>query len=244
MYNINFTNIKKGRRFYYVFLAAGLFFLSILASIYISTIVSKNTLDSSTISTRVSVRQHTSSRSSANMLYSPVYYFEVNGEEYICPSTSSSSIYPGTENKTVYYNSKNPEECMTEYTISSNTTLLFAIILPLIFIVFSLIKIHKVNQRIGKIKELNQKGRLIKDLPYTLENTGMSVNHKPVKRIVVEYTLPSGSKITLQGDPIFDDKIADADGYVDLVIDESDPSNYYIDFDIDYSTQGPTTTAN
>ena len=79
-----------------------------------------------------------------------------------------------------------------------------------------------------RVEELNEKGKLVKNLPYTLENTGMSVNNRQIQRPVVDYTLPSGSIIKLYGDPRHDNKSFDADGYVDLVIDESNPENYFI----------------
>ena len=86
------------------------------------------------------------------------------------------------------------------------------------------------------IKELNKKGKLVKNLQYHLEDTGMSVNHVQIQRPVVEYTLPSGSVVTLYGDPRHDGKLYDADGMVDLVIDENNPNNYFIDFEINRLT--------
>ena len=60
-------------------------------------------------------------------MYSPVYTYEVNGKTYKCESTSSSSIYPSNDNKKVYYDSKNPSNCMTKYSKSGNTILLFCL---------------------------------------------------------------------------------------------------------------------
>lgn len=41
-----------------------------------------------------------------------------------------------------------------------------------------------------------------------------------------------GTQITLYGDSRNDRKLCDEDGLVDLLIDESSPDNYYIDFEI------------
>ena len=60
----------------------------------------------------------------------------------------------------------------------------------------------------------------------------MVVNNVPIKRPVIDYTLPSGTVIQLYGDPRHDRKTADADGLVDLIIDESNYENYFIDFEI------------
>ena len=53
-----------------------------------------------------------------------------------------------------------------------------------------------------------------------MEGTGMTVNNRPVLRPVVDYTLSSGSTITLLGDPRHDYKSSDEDGLVDLRISD------------------------
>lgn len=67
-----------------------------------------------TTSTKVEVESY--------ILYSPTYYYQVKGRQYTCQSSSSSSINPGTSNKTVYYSSKNLSKCMTGYSKSSNSS--------------------------------------------------------------------------------------------------------------------------
>ena len=169
-------------------------------------------------------------------MYSPVYHYNVNGEEYSCSSNSSSSIRPSESNALVYYDSKKPSRCMTSYSKSSNKMLLIFLILPVIFIALGVVNINKVNKRIKIIKELNTKGKLVKNLPYRLENSNLKVNGVPIQLPVVDYILPSGVTITLRGDPRHDNKLADVDGMVDLVIDENNPENYFIDFEINRLT--------
>jgi len=120
----------------------------------------------------------------------------------------------------------------TEYFKSRNNIILIILIHPILFILFAVIKINKVNKKIKIILELNQKGKLIKNLPYRLENTGMTVNKVSIKRPVIYYTLSTGADVILYGDTRHDRKHYDADGMVDLLIDESNPNNYYIDFEI------------
>ncbi len=79
---------------------------------------------------------------------------------------------------------------------------------------------------------LNKKGKLIKNIPYKMEETGMSVNNVPILRMVIDYTLPSGEEVILYGDPIYDSKNINNDELVDLLIDEDNPKNYFIDFEI------------
>ena len=230
MYDTNTKNVKKGKSFFLIFLLAGLFFLLIFGGIIVAGKVKKNSLDSQTTSTRVEIRTHEDDEGST--LYSPTYYYEVNGQEYSCSSNSSSSINPGKSNKTVYYDSKNPSNCMTQYSDSTNNIFIIFLLLPIIFIAVAVINMRKISKRVALINELNQKGKLVKNLPYRLEDTGMAVNGVSIQRPVVDYVLPTGSQITLRGDPRHDKKVSDADGLVDLVIDEANPDNYFIDFEI------------
>lgn len=234
MYDIDISIVKKGKGFYFSFLAVGVLFLLIIGGILIFSYVKLVSLDSKTISTRVEANLHY--EEDGGEMYSPIYYYEVNGKSYSCPSQFSSSVNPGIENKTVYYDSKNPSDCMTEYSNTANYILLAFLILPITFIVFSVIYIRKISKRVRKVQELNQKGKLIKNLPYHLENTGMFVNGVSILRPVVDYLLPSGITIPLYGDPRHDGKVFDADGMVDLVIDENNPDNYFIDFNINRLT--------
>ena len=230
MYDINTKFVKKGRKFYLFFIIFALIFMSIFGAIYINSKLKLKSLDSSVMSTKVEINSHLDDDNST--IYSPVYFYEVNGIEYSCPSTTSSSVYPSTDNKTVYYDSNNPSKCMSEYSKNSNNLLLIGVLLPIIFVIFGVINIHKVNKRLKTIIDLNMNGKLIKNLPYHMEDTGMVLNNVKIFKPVVEYTLPSGSTIILQGDARHDGKVFDDDGLMDLLIDENNPSNYFIDFEI------------
>lgn len=234
MYDIKLDNVKKGKKFFFLFFISGVAIAVIMIGILIGSVMNLNSLDATTMSTSVEINQHIDS--DGNTMYSPVYHYKVNGEEYACSSNSSSSIRPSESNALVYYDSKKPSRCMTYYSKSSNKMLLIFLILPAIFIALGVVNINKVNKRIKIIKELNTKGKLVKNLPYRLENSNLKVNGVPIQLPVVDYILPSGVTITLRGDPRHDNKLADADGMVDLVIDENNPENYFIDFEINRLT--------
>lgn len=234
MYDIKLDNVKKGKKFFFLFFISGVAIAVIMIGILIGSTMNLNNLDATTMSTSVEINQHIDS--DGNTMYSPVYHYNVNGEEYSCSSNSSSSIRPSETNALVYYDSKKPSRCMTPYSKSSNKMLLIFLILPVIFIALGVVNINKVNKRIKIIKELNTKGKLVKNLPYRLENSNLKVNGVPIQLPVVDYILPSGVTITLRGDPRQDNKLADADGMVDLVIDENNPKNYFIDFEINRLT--------
>ena len=155
MYDINTKYVKKGRNFYLIFIIFGLAFMLTFGSAYISSYLKFKSLDASTTSTRVEINSHIDD---GTTMYSPIYYYEVNGIEYSCSSNSSSSVYPGIDNKKVYYDSKEPLKCLSEYSKNSNKFLLIGAFLPTIFILIGAIGIHKVNKRLKVIKSLNMNG--------------------------------------------------------------------------------------
>lgn len=230
MYDIDTSNVKKGIKFFLMFLLVGIFFLGILLAILIMNIINYKSLDSEIMSNHVEINAYKDS--DGDTMYSPIYYYNIRGKEYKCSSQGGSSIMPSTKNRKVYFDSKNPTRCMPDYSRGNNKWILLFLLLPIVFIGTAVYNIIKVNKRIKLINNLNTTGKLVKNLPYRLENTGMSFNGIQIQKPVVDYTLPSGTTITLQGDPRHDKKVADKDGMVDLVIDEANPNNYFIDFEI------------
>lgn len=230
MYDIDTSNVKKGIKFFLMFLLAGVFLLGILLAILIMNIINYKSLDSEIVPNHIEI--NTYKNSDGDTMYSPIYYYNIRGKEYKCSSQGGSSIMPSTKNRKVYFDSKNPTRCMTDYSRGNNKWILLFLLLPIVFIGTAVYNIIKVNKRIKLINNLNTTGKLVKNLPYRLENTGMSFNGIQIQKPVVDYTLPSGTTITLQGDPRHDKKVADKDGMVDLVIDEANPNNYFIDFEI------------
>lgn len=230
MYDIDTSNVKKGIKFFLMFLLVGIFFLGILLAILIMNIINYKSLDSEIVPNHIEI--NTYKDSDGDTMYSPTYYYNIRGKEYKCSSQGGSSIMPSTKNRKVYFDSKNPTRCMTDYSRGNNKWILLFLLLPIVFIGTAVYNIIKVNKRIKLINNLNTTGKLVKNLPYRLENTGMSFNGIQIQKPVVDYTLPSGTTINLQGDPRHDKKVADKDGMVDLVIDEANPNNYFIDFEI------------
>lgn len=230
MYDIDLKNIKKGRKFNFFILLFGLVFLFLIGGIVVNTIIKFNTLDANVLSENVEFKTHVNN--DGKTVYSSVYYYEVDEKEYVCNSMASSVNAPKLTNKKVYYESSNPTNCMTADDKADSFFLFFFLIIPIVFIVISINGFIKVSKRIKIVNELNQKGKLVKNLPYRLVKTGMSVNKRKIYKPVVHYTLPSGVTVTLYGDARFDHMQSDADGMVDLLIDENNPNNYYIDFEI------------
>jgi len=86
------------------------------------TFISGNTsrYDSETTASRMEVTEiEEYSDSATTTKYRPTYYFIVNGKEYVCESKASGSWPKENKNK-IYYDSKNPDNCISEYEKSSS----------------------------------------------------------------------------------------------------------------------------
>ncbi len=232
MYDIDLKNVKKGNSGVIFMILIGLLFAGIGIGMFASTVIKKNRMDSEVEAYKVDINEHYDSDNGT--MYSPTHFYVVDGVNYTCSGGGSTgSITSAMRDETVYYNSSDPSDCMTDYSKSTNN--LFFIIFTLMgglvaFLGFA--SIVKTRKRINKIKYLNQNGKLIKNLPYHMEDTNARVNDRVIQRPVVDYKLPSGSSIKLYGDPRYDNKACDQDGFVDLLIDPNDLNNYFIDFDI------------
>lgn len=66
--------------------------------------------------------------------YFPIYKFNVGDNEYECESKSGGKASPKQSKNTVYYDSKNPEKCMTQYDKSRNTFWGFVLIIVAVII--------------------------------------------------------------------------------------------------------------
>lgn len=83
----------------------------------------KKALDSSTQSVEVTyssyISRHSNNRrhgyrSSSQKMYTPIYHYIVDGKPYVCKSNSASNLKPSNKPKTIYFDSKNPEDCMID----------------------------------------------------------------------------------------------------------------------------------
>lgn len=109
--------------------------------------------------------------------------------------------------------------------------ILFAAV-PLLAMSIAIYNVFKIEKRVKMVRQLNEVGKLVKGIPYTMVPTGAEFNGRQILKPQIEYHLPGGSVLLLSGDGRFDGRMADKDGLVDLVIDENNPDNYFIDFEI------------
>lgn len=228
MYDIDTKNVKKGIIFYFIPIFFGIIILAALIFIFILSSKELKKLDSSVMSNNVKIESVINEEGST--MYKGIYYYDVDGITYKCSSSGSTSIRPSTKNKLIYYEKQHPTNCSTNKKLKY--IILFFLVVPIVFLIIGIKNIIRINKRLKQISELNKKGKLVKNLPYYLEDSNISINNVRIKKPAVEYTLPSGTSITLYGDDRLDKKLADRDGLVDLVIDLDNPDNYFIDFEI------------
>lgn len=110
-----------------------------IVGIYL-TFISGNTnkYDSKVRAYKIDSNEHKDS--DGGYLYSPIYYFQVNDEYYKCETKSGSSSKPDLNKNIVYYDSKNPEKCKTEYEKSTSRFAGIICLAVTIFIVVIMLK--------------------------------------------------------------------------------------------------------
>jgi hypothetical protein len=234
MYDISTKKVRKGLPFFGVFFVVGVFVGALLIYLMIGQAIANGNRNKHVTSTSVEIEEVYGDNS--DVYYKPVYVYTVGGERYTCRDGSAYSMRPSVENQTIYYEESNPSNCSinTSDALGSRTALIFIFIfLPGLFITISTVNIIKIFKRIKIIKQLNKTGKLVKNLPYHLAETGIEIGNSTIFKMVVDYHLPDGHTVHLEGDPIYNGQTDDADGLVDLVIDEENPEkHYYLDFEI------------
>jgi len=237
VYNVNLKKSRDPIIFVgVIFTIVGLLFLVIMGIILISTFNKKNSLDSETKATRIKWEEHYDSDDGTT--YSPNYEYEVNGTIYVCKSSSSSSVKSG--DGIVYYNSSNPGDCMTDFDDNTNgfLFLFLFLLLPIIFIVIGGFLIRKSIIKTKITKKLAIDGVLVKNIPYQLVNSNISINNIPLKCIYTTYKFPDGVLREIKGEAIKGNILSDADGMCDMLYDPNNYDNYFIDFNITPTGQG------
>lgn len=234
MYDINLKVIKKGYSFWLIFLIVGVLMFGIPGVIITIDAINQSKIDSETLSIKSEIWEDEDDE--GYEYYGVTYTYEVNGLSYECDSNKEYDTRPyGTLTSTIEYASVDPEICNVQGERSDGSEILFMLIwsiMPLIFIGLSIYNMNKITKRVRKVKQLNEIGKLVKGVPYEMKETGMSVNEVEIYKPVAKYYTPTGVLLELNGDARFDHKSEDYDGLVDLVIDENDHTNYFIDFEI------------
>ena len=211
-------------------LLANIIFILSFFGIGIITLINKHSTDLSILSSKVLVE---TSSSRGSTLYTPVYYYNVDGVEHACKSHLSSSIIPPEKQVKIYYSSNNHSKCISEYEYSLSKEL-FPIYLKLILLttfIGSLFYIHAYRQ--SKIVEkLAQNGKLIKNLFCSVIVLPMGIRGKGQAHIIrLRYKTDDDRFLMLNSEIKYGYDYKGKDK-ADLLIDPLNPKNYFIDFNI------------
>lgn len=233
MYDIKLDNKKIALDIYSTFFIVGLvMFLGFGAFILHDRLKEKN-MDSEVMSHYVEIKENLSSDGTK---YSPVYYYEVNGKEYKCETSVSSKKKPSKENKKIKYKAEKPSYCILKGGNMGKGFVVMGLGFPMLCMILGIKDTIKILVRIRTIKKLNKTGKLIKNLPYHMKCVGTDPNDKKLMKPIVAFTLPDGTPLVLEGDVRYDLKHSDADGLIDVIIDEKNPKRYFMDFEINRLT--------
>lgn len=231
MYDINYKNVRKGYMLGSIFIGVSIIFFIVFGFFIFNGAVKKSKMDSEVEAYKI--EENCRLDDEGETMCSPIYYYRVDNIDYVCKNSFSSNKRVSSELNKVYYDSKNPNNCVTEYNSDIGFIEIIVMTIPIILFVVGIYQNIKVSKKMKKMKYLAQYGTLIENLPYTMKPTNMTYNNERLFAINIEYKMPDGTIKTLVGDPRFDYKRGDNDGLVDLLIDLSNPDNYYIDFNID-----------
>ena len=188
--------------------------------------------DTYTIASRVELNEHWLRSSSGRMLaYSPTFYYNVGEIQYSCSGSTpshkaDSSIKPDVNNSKVFYNSKSPELCISEYDFIQDCIFgfVFLIIALALFVIGLVWFVNGIKQCINILK-LIKHGQLIKNIPCRIIPANISIKKKEGYIIELEY---NGQK--LKSEAKFDIDVRR--NKADLLIDPLDSKIYFIGFNI------------
>lgn len=227
-YKINYKNARNNFTLPIIFLLVAITFLVILGMIGINFKNKDSKLDAQVNANNI---EWIEEYDDDGVTYKPIYYYEIEGVEYKCSSSVSSSSK--NTKGIVYFNTKNPNECLTDYEKNNSKWLLLILLFPVIFITIGGVILIKNVKKVKTIKKLAVGGILVKGIPYELVYTNISVNNVRLQAISINYKFPDGSVRNLRGLPLYKGVMHNYDsGLCDLLYDPSNYDNYYIDFEI------------
>lgn len=112
-----------------VFIIVGIIFTLIGFFMIKADINTKNRMDSQTYSTDVTYKTHTSrSDGKTKTMYSPIYHYSVNGQNYECKTNFSSNTKPSKKPVAVKYMANNPSDCYVHETSKDIMLIVFMLI--------------------------------------------------------------------------------------------------------------------
>lgn len=228
MYKVNLLHLKKGRIYYILPFAIGIIIFLCIYNPFFRGMVKKNLYDS--VIKATSIDQNCTNESENVTKCAPIYYFDINGDSYVCKTVYSTEMNMDVFDRNVYYNSSNPRQCVTAYDASPPAIAYLLLMGPLFCFLIGLFIVIVQYKRTKIVRYLCKHGKLVKGLPYTIERTGIRVGNDEKMAPVVNYKAEDGSIYRLVGIARLIDM---HDETIDLLVDDKDPKNYYyLEFNI------------
>lgn len=166
-----------------------------------------------------------------NNMYKKVYYFDADNRQFSClDSVVINNKNNKIDKKTIYYNFEDPNVCTTNIIKKTNLIVYIFIISLCIPLLIGLIGIIKINKKINKIKMLSKCGKLVKNLQYEVVETKKR-NGNILYKAKTKYKVKN-QVLILYSESIYDKKLFKEYPTIDLLINENDVNDYYLDFNI------------
>lgn len=178
-----------------------------------------------------------------NGKYDVKYSYTIGKKNYTC-TINNLKKEPASNTSKIRYNIFKPKKC-------GNSILGPGLFLTLIFfipidlgIAFLIKKVYfEIKPLLDKkemLVRLQKTGTLIKNIPYSTVKSKIEIDKTQLEIPVVQYTTRNNQTLILQGIPCYD--YNNLGKTIDLLIDENNPSDYYLGFEIrkiDLATNEP-----
>lgn len=166
-----------------------------------------------------------------NNMYKKVYYFDADNRQFSClDSVVINNKNNQIDKKTIYYNFEDPNVCTTNIIKKTNLIVYIFIILLCIPLLIGLIGMIKINKKLNKIKMLSKCGKLVKNLQYEVVEIKKK-NGNILYKAKTKYKFKN-QVLILYSESIYDKKLFKEYPTIDLLINENDVNDYYLDFNV------------
>lgn len=225
MYSVD-NILKTNKLMYKIVFIVSLVFILLFSIIGLKDIISVSSTYNRKVKSNISEFIPTD-----NNMYKKVYYFDTDNKQFSC--LDSVVIHNKSDNadkKTIYYNFEDPNVCTTSIIKKTNFIVYIFIILLCIPLLIGLIGMIKINKKINKIKKLSKCGKLVKNLQYELiemkkKNGNILYKAKTVYKFKKQ-------ELILYSESVYEKSLFDKYSTIDLLINENDVSDYFLDFNI------------
>lgn len=225
MYSID--NILKTNKLMYKII----FIFSLVFILFFSIIGLKDIIDVSSIYNRKVKSNISEYIPTDNNMYKKVYYFDADNRQFSClDSVVINNKNNQIDKKTIYYNFEDPNVCTTNIIKKTNLIVYIFIILLCIPLLIGLIGMIKINKKLNKIKMLSKCGKLVKNLQYEVVEIKKK-NGNILYKAKTKYKFKN-QVLILYSESIYDKKLFKEYPTIDLLINENDVNDYYLDFNI------------